>query len=75
MELNERNKDNKVYNQFKSSMDIGMGFMYMVISGYAMNTNFIIEKYGKSTVWTIAFLFIAYGLFRIYRGIQFYLKK
>jgi len=75
MELNERNNNNKVYNQFKSSMDIGMGLMYMVISGYAMNTNFIIEKYGQSTVWTIAILFIAYGLFRIYRGIQFYLKK
>ncbi len=64
----EERHHSSAYDHFKFSMDIGMGVLYIIISGYAMKMNFIIEKYGKQTVWIIASLFILYGSFRIVRG-------
>jgi hypothetical protein len=75
MELEERNHKNSVYGQFRSSIDLAMGVLYMIISGYAMKTKFILELYGKTVVWILASLFILYGLFRIYRGLQFYKNR
>lgn len=57
-----------VYTRFRSSVDIGMGLIYMVVSYYASQTAFIIEEYGRGLVYSIALLFFLYGLFRIYRG-------
>jgi hypothetical protein len=74
MNLNERNNSNKAYGQFRSSLDMAMGLLYIVISGYAMKMNFIIEEYGKTSVWVIASLFIFYGVFRIIRGLLFFRK-
>ena len=75
MDYEERNSRNNVYGQFKSSMDIGMGVLYIIISGYAMNMKFIIDRYGKTLVWGIAILFILYGISRIVRGILFYKNR
>jgi len=75
MDLNERNSSNKAYKQFRSSIDMAMGVMYIVISAYAMKMNFIIEEYGKTTVWVIASLFIGYGIFRIIRGVLSFTKR
>ncbi len=57
-----------VYTKFKSSVDLGMGIIYMVVSYYASQTAFIIEEYGLGLVYTISLLFFLYGVFRIYRG-------
>ena len=72
MELHDRNRNNSAFGQFKSSLDMAMGVLYMAIPIYAMQTQFIIAEYGKTTVYTIAALFMAYGLFRIFRGLMFY---
>ena len=69
MDLEERNNENKGYVLFKSSLDMAMGVLYIIISGYAMKMDFIIERYGKTTVYVIAGLFIFYGGFRMVRGI------
>ncbi len=69
---------NKASLGFKSSLDIGMGFLYIIIPAYAFAIPSIIEQYGKGTVYTIGGLFIFYGGFRIVRGIlalQKFFKK
>jgi hypothetical protein len=75
MDVNERNTTNNAYEQFRSSIDMAMGIMYIVISAYATKMNFIIAAYGKTTVWVIASLFIAYGIFRIIRGVLSFRKR
>ncbi|HMN32674.1 MAG: hypothetical protein IT215_08990 [Chitinophagaceae bacterium] len=61
---------NKASLGFKSSLDIGMGFLYIIIPAYAFAMPSIIEQYGKGTVYTIGGLFIFYGGFRIFRGLM-----
>jgi len=69
MDIDQRNDENKGYVLFKSTLDMAMGVLYILISGYAMKMGFIIERYGKTTVYVIASLFIFYGVFRIVRGV------
>ncbi len=63
-----REKDESIYDNFRASVDLGMGLIYIIISVYASLTPYIIEAYGSTTVYTIATLFALYGLFRMYRG-------
>jgi Gpi18-like mannosyltransferase len=70
---------NKAYVAFRATVDIAMGVLYCTISLYAMQQIFLLEKYGKNTVFTIGILFSLYGIFRLVRGgIKFkntFLKK
>jgi hypothetical protein len=79
LEIEERNEGNKAYTSFKSSLDLSMGILYIIIAGYATQMPFIIEAYGKKTVYIIGGLFVLYGLFRFYRGFvgikNIFLKK
>lgn len=61
---------NKAYESFRASVDIAMGSLYLFISVYCMQLTSILEEYGKTTVYTLGGLFILYGLFRFYRGVQ-----
>ncbi len=65
---------NKATLGFKSSLDIGMGVLYILIPIYALLIPSISEQYGKGLVYSLGVLFILYGGFRIYRGI-FALQK
>ena len=68
MELEERNRKQSVYKQFRSSLDIGMGVMYVTISLYALKIPGIMENYGSTLVRVFVALFVFYGAFRILRG-------
>ncbi|MBK7762368.1 MAG: hypothetical protein IPI46_03215 [Bacteroidetes bacterium] len=70
MNIEERNDKQKAYKQFRASIDMAMGLIYIIIPIYAMNMQFIVAAYGKSLVYTIGGLFIAYGLFRMIRSLM-----
>lgn len=70
MNIEDRNDKQKAYKQFRASIDMAMGVFYIIIPIYAMRMQFIVEAYGKSLVYTISGLFIAYGIFRIIRSIM-----
>ena len=70
MEPDQIHKKTSVGGQFRTSVDIAMGVIYVLIPLYAMQMSFILETYGSTTVGILAGLFICYGLFRIYRGFK-----
>ncbi|HLR38339.1 MAG TPA: hypothetical protein VK084_09845 [Chitinophagaceae bacterium] len=74
MERPERKKERRGYNQFKEIYNSAMGLMYIgggvfVFMSKKLGFEF---KQGTSSVfiWGLGGLLIAYGLFRIYRGIK-----
>ena len=54
--------------QFRSGLDLAMGVLYIIIPAYAMAMSYLVEEYGKTTVYTVCSLFAVYGLIRIGRG-------
>lgn len=68
-------KESKPYKRrqtvwpLRAAIDLGMGVLYMAIPIVAVQTNYIIEQFGRTKVYAFAALFAAYGLFRIIRGI------
>jgi uncharacterized membrane protein len=66
----QENKSSRIYNQFRVTMDLGMGVFYLVIAGAII----IFKYYGtlalsNAMAYTFGGLMLAYGLFRIYRGV------
>ncbi|MEZ5046337.1 MAG: hypothetical protein R2831_05035 [Chitinophagaceae bacterium] len=68
MDIEERNSGNKAFAGFKAGWDISMGVLYIILCSYAINLEFIIERFGKKAVYICCILFIFYGAFRIVRG-------
>ncbi len=70
MDREERNSKNKSLLNFKASMHIGMGVLYMALAAVVIYFNDI----GKIMLptgldYAIATLMVIYGGFRIWRGI------
>lgn len=74
MNIQERNKRNKGYVQFRMIFDIAMGVLYIACGVLVVEA----KKFGfqfnvpisMTFLWSLGGLFILYGLFRIYRGIK-----
>jgi hypothetical protein len=75
MEDRRQNRQQQIYRLFKSSFDLAMGVVYLLVSLYASQMPFLIQQYGKTTVWWICALFFGYGLFRIVRSILFFIRN
>jgi len=65
---NREERNEKTNLSFRSSLDIGMGILYLIIPAYAFAMPALIEQYGKTSVYVIGGLFILYGFIRIGRG-------
>ncbi|MBL7766651.1 MAG: hypothetical protein JNJ58_11185 [Chitinophagaceae bacterium] len=68
MQTDERRSGDRIQDQFRSSLDLAMGVLYIIVAAYAAATPMIQERFGKQTVYLLGALFAAYGLFRVYRG-------
>lgn len=71
MNIEERNKSSKPYNNFKATMHLTMGVLYVVIG----STVLYIKYFGAfelpaATAYFLGSMMIIYGLFRIWRGWQ-----
>ncbi|TAN18486.1 MAG: hypothetical protein EPN37_05030 [Chitinophagaceae bacterium] len=74
MNIQERNRQNKSYVQFRMIFDIAMGLLYiacgvLVIMAKKLGIDFRVPI-SMTFMWSLALLLILYGLFRIFRGIK-----
>ena len=69
MNYEERNQQSRGYRNFRTSLDFGMGVLYIIVGALI-----IYARYYGAMELTTAFayvlggLMIAYGIFRIFRG-------
>ena len=71
MRYNEQEyQESKATLGFKASVDLAMGFLYIVIAIYCFLFPAVLEQFGKMDFRWILGLFGLYGVFRIYRGIM-----
>lgn len=71
MNIEERNENSAAYSSFRTTMHIGMGVFYLVISFllFYLNT-FGAMELPTGMAYTLGALMLVYGLFRIWRGIM-----
>lgn len=74
MDIKERNKQNKVYVQFRMIFDIAMGLLYiacgvLVVEAKSFGLSFNVHI-SRAFLLSLGGLLMLYGLFRIYRGIR-----
>jgi hypothetical protein len=71
MRYNEQEyQESKATLGFKASVDLAMGFLYIVIAIYCFLFPAVLDQFGKMDFRWILGLFGLYGVFRIYRGIM-----
>ena len=71
MRYNEQEQEeSKATVGFKASVDLAMGFLYIVIAIYCFLFPAVLDQFGKMDFRWILGLFGLYGVFRIYRGIM-----
>ena len=71
MRYNEQEyQESKATLGFKASVDLAMGFLYIVIAIYCFLFPAVLEQFGSKEFRWILGLFGLYGVFRIYRGIM-----
>jgi hypothetical protein len=67
-------EENKVYQQFRTTVDFAMGVLYILLPMYMMRIQYILEEYGRSLVYSLSILCMLYGLTRMIRAV-FSLRK
>jgi hypothetical protein len=65
----EEQHESKATKGFKASVDITMGFLYIVIAVYCFIFPAVLDQFGKIDFQWVLGLFCLYGIFRIYRGV------
>jgi hypothetical protein len=71
MNYEERSEQSGPYRHFRSSLDVGMGIFYIVISITIVSMKYFgFMELSKASAYIFGGLMTLYGLFRIYRGIQ-----
>ncbi|MCB0696423.1 MAG: hypothetical protein KDC07_03605 [Chitinophagaceae bacterium] len=69
MNPEDRNARNKGYINFRGSMHIGMGGLYLAVgSAVIYFKNFGVLELSGAVAYTIGAAMILYGVFRIWRG-------
>lgn len=75
MQQEKRDNSPNTIWPLRSAIDLAMGVLYIAIPWYAIQTNYIVEQFGRSQVYTFGGLFAAYGLFRMIRGILAFRRR
>ncbi len=76
MNLDERMGQSRTYSSFRTSLDIGMGAIYVVIGVVVFTMRYFgAIELSKTTGYVLGGLMVLYGLFRIYRGAAVMLEK
>jgi|694.fasta_scaffold120839_2 hypothetical protein len=73
----ETDDESKATTGFRASMDLFMGIMYVLISGFCLLRPGYMKQFGNlsdSFIYIICGLFLLYGVFRVYRGWQNFAK-
>lgn len=70
MNLDERMEQSRTYSAFRTSLDIAMGSIYVILGVFVG----IVRSFGTvelptTYAWALAAIMLLYGGFRIYRGL------
>lgn len=69
--MNHEERSGKIYSHFRTSLDLGMGVLYVVIAGMIITLKYFGSvALGSGLAYALGGMMLLYGLFRIYRGIQ-----
>ncbi len=76
MNLDERMEQSRAYSTFRTSLDLGMGVMYIILGiiVFSMRSFGTIEL-PPSTAYVLGGVMVVYGAFRIYRGMVVVMRK
>jgi hypothetical protein len=69
----EEQEENKAVKSFRGSMDLFMGVVYIMISAFCIKNPNYLKQFGgfpNDIIYVIASMFLCYGMFRCYRGLQ-----
>jgi hypothetical protein len=70
MNLDERMEQSTTYNSFRTSLDIGMGAIYVIMSVVLFSMRYFgAIELSPTKAYLLGSLLALYGAFRIYRGI------
>lgn len=71
MALDTSNRQARGYRSFRNSLDIGMGFFYVVIALLILNMKYFGTMQLEGWYpYILGGLMMLYGIFRIYRGFK-----
>lgn len=69
MDHEERNLKSKGYTNFRGSLHIGLGALYLAIGGAVLKTkHFGYMELSSAAAYIFGALLLLYGIFRVWRG-------
>ncbi|MBL7691016.1 MAG: hypothetical protein JNM41_05455 [Flavipsychrobacter sp.] len=70
MNLDERIEQSATYSSFRTSLDIAMGAIYIILGVILVSLRqFGALELSATSAWVLGAAMVLYGAFRIYRGI------
>jgi hypothetical protein len=67
--MNHEERSGRIYSQFRTSLDFGMGIMYILIASMILTIKYFgTMALDASFAYILGTLMLLYGVFRIYRG-------
>jgi uncharacterized membrane protein HdeD (DUF308 family) len=76
MNLDERREQSQTYNAFRTSLDMGMGAIYVVLGIVVLSMRYFgTIELSPTTAYVLGAIMILYGAFRMYRGMVVILQK
>ncbi|MCF8449738.1 MAG: hypothetical protein K9G49_07700 [Taibaiella sp.] len=76
MNLDERTEQNNSFSTFRTSLDVGMGVVYVVLGIVVFSMRYFgTLELPASSAYVLGSVMILYGVFRIYRGIVAIMRK
>ena len=69
-------ENNKTYRTFRTGLDMGMGMVYVLFGAMVIIGRYFGTMQLNATVaYLVGGLMVAYGIFRVYRGVSVVLRK
>ena len=69
--MSSEERSGKIYSHFRTSLDLGMGVLYVVIAGMIITLKYFgTMALDANFAYILGGMMLLYGLFRIYRGIM-----
>lgn len=70
MNLDERMEQSTTYSSFRTSLDIAMGAIYIILGVILVSLHYFgTVELSTTSAWVLGSAMVLYGAFRIYRGI------
>lgn len=76
MNLDERMTESRTYKSFRTSLDMAMGAIYVIVGVVLFTMHYFgTVELSASTAYVLGTVMLLYGAFRLYRGIIVLFRK